>query len=452
MIKGMSELGTQLPLSSVLPFLGILLSISLFPLFAPHFWHKHFGKISLFWALVTALPLIYFFKSEGLHLILHVLLTEYLPFTILLGSLYLISGNIYIQGNFLGTPLFNTIYLSIGTALASLMGTTGASMVLIKPYLRANEKRGIKTYHIIFFIFLVSNIGGSLTPLGDPPLFLGYLKGVPFFWTLHLFFPMLFCVIPLLVIFYFIDRYYFQKGVSKTSSKEKLNFAIEGKFNLIFLLLVPTAILLSGKIHLKEVNFLGIERPLQEWLRDIFLVILALLSYLLTPSKIRHKNEFTFFPIKEVAILFFGIFISMIPAISILQAGEKGALRFVIEKLAGPASYFWLTGSLSAFLDNAPTYLTFLSSCIGKFYPGIPEKEAILKLLKEHPNYLLAISCGAVFFGAATYIGNAPNFMVRSIAEEKGITMPSFFGYLFKYSLPLLIPVFILITIIFFRG
>ncbi|MFN3567479.1 MAG: sodium:proton antiporter, partial [Caldimicrobium sp.] len=253
-------------------------------------------------------------------------------------------------------------------------------------------------------------------------------------------------------IFYFIDRYYFQKEVIKTSSKEKLNFAIEGKFNLIFLLLVPTAILLSGKIHLKEVNFLGIERPLQEWLRDIFLVILALLSYLLTPSKIRHKNEFTFFPIKEVAILFFGIFISMIPAISILQAGEKGALRFVIEKLAGPASYFWLTGSLSAFLDNAPTYLTFLSSCIGKFYPGIPEKEAILKLLKEHPNYLLAISCGAVFFGAATYIGNAPNFMVRSIAEEKGITMPSFFGYLFKYSLPLLIPVFILITIIFFRG
>ncbi|MFN4196619.1 MAG: sodium:proton antiporter [Caldimicrobium sp.] len=452
MIKAMSELGTQLPLYSVLPFLGILLSISLFPLFAPYFWHKHFGKISLFWALVTAIPLIFFFKSKGLYVILHVLLAEYIPFTILLGTLYLISGNIYIKGNFTGTPIFNTIYLSIGTVLASLMGTTGASMVLIKPYLRANEKRGIKTYHIIFFIFLVSNIGGSLTPLGDPPLFLGYLKGVPFFWTLRSFFPMLLCAGTLLLIFYILDKYHFQKEISHASPKEKINFGIEGKHNLIFLLLVPTAILLSGKIHLKEINFLGIERPLQEWLRDIFLVILALFSYLLTPSRVRYKNEFTFFPIKEVAILFFGIFISMIPAISILQAGEKGTLRFVIEKLAGPASYFWLTGSLSAILDNAPTYLTFLSSCIGKFYPGISEKGAILKLLQEHPNYLLAISCGAVFFGAATYIGNAPNFMVRSIAEEKGIAMPSFLGYLFKYSLPLLIPVFILTTIIFFRG
>ncbi|MFN3505231.1 MAG: sodium:proton antiporter [Caldimicrobium sp.] len=426
--------------------------MSLFPLLAPHFWHKHFGKISLFWALVTAIPLIYFFKFEGVHVILHVLLTEYLPFTILLGALYLISGNIFIQGNFLGTPFFNTIFLSIGTGLASLMGTTGASMVLIKPYLRANEKRKIRTYHIIFFIFLISNIGGSLTPLGDPPLFLGFLKGVPFFWTLHLFFPMLLCVIPLLLIFYIIDNYYFQREKLPDNTKEKINFTIEGKHNLIFLLLVPTAILLSGKVHLREMNFLGIERPLQEWIRDIFLVVLALLSFLTTPSKVRYKNEFSFFPIKEVAILFFGIFISMIPAISILQAGDKGALRFVIEKLTGPASYFWLTGALSAFLDNAPSYLTFLSSCLGKFYPGIPEKEAILKLIQEHPNYLLAISCGAVFFGAATYIGNAPNFMVRSIAEEKGITMPSFFGYLFKYALPLLIPIFILITIIFFRG
>lgn len=332
------------------------------------------------------------------------------------------------------------------------MGTTGASMVLIRPYLKANENRQSKTYLIVFYIFLVSNIGGSLTPLGDPPLFLGFLKGVPFFWTLNLFPPMLLCVTLLLLIFYFYDRYQFQKENINITNQKPLKFQIQGKHNFLLLLLVPSAILLSGKIHLREVSFLGVERPLQEWLRDLFLVLLAIISYLTTSQEVRDKNEFTFFPIKEVAIIFFGIFLSMIPAISILQAGEHGALKILVEKLEGAASYFWFTGILSAFLDNAPTYLTFLSSCMGKFYPGVVEKEAIHLLIKEHPSYLLAISCGAVFFGAATYIGNAPNFMVRSIAEERGIEMPSFFGYLFKYTLPLLLPIFILITLIFFRG
>ncbi len=446
----MAAIGETLPLSSVIPFIGILLSLSLFPLLAPHFWHKHFGKISLFWALATAVPLLYFYKSEALYAILHVLLTEYIPFIILLSALYIISGNIYLQGNFIGTPLFNTLYLSLGTALASLMGTTGASMLLLRPYLRANEARKNKAYLVVFFIFLVSNIGGSLTPLGDPPLFLGFLKGVPFFWTLHLFWPMLICVAFLLVIFYLYDNWMYKKEKLEVLSSKDYFFQIHGKQNLFLLILVPIAILLSGNFHLGEISFLGVARPLQEWVRDFFLLLIAGISYLSTPEEVRNKNEFTFFPIKEVTIIFFGIFISMIPALSILQAGESGALSVIVKNLSGAASYFWLTGILSAFLDNAPTYLTFLSSALGKFYPGMPEREAILFLIKEHPNYLLAISCGAVFFGALTYIGNAPNFMVRSIAEEKGIAMPSFFGYLFKYALPLLVPLFIFITFIFF--
>jgi len=443
------SLGEKLPLFSIIPFIGILLSIALFPLFFPAFWHKHFGKIALFFALITALPLLYFYPEEGLHEILHVLLAEYLPFIILLSTLYVISGNIYLQGNFSGTPLFNTIYLLIGTALASLMGTTGASIVLIRTLLRANSWRKYQVHTIVFFIFLVSNIGGALTPLGDPPLFLGFLKGVPFFWTFHLFWPMFFCLIFLLSAFYLLDNFYFKKELPPPPFKER-PFKIFGWYNIFFLMGVPLTIILTSSLSLPTLSIIGIERPLSELLRDFILLLLLLFSYFLTPSYVREKNEFTFFPIKEVAILFFGIFIAMIPALSILRAGEKGELKILITHLETPAHYFWATGLLSAFLDNAPTYLTFLSSCLGKFYPGLFEKEAILHLIKERPECLMAISCGAVFFGALTYIGNAPNFMVRSIAEEKEINMPSFFGYLFKYSLPFLIPSFILITLIFF--
>lgn len=450
----MSGLGEKLPLITILPFAGILLSISLFPITAPRFWHRHFGKVSLFWALLSSGALWYFVTiEETLHLILHVLMAEYIPFILLLSALYVISGNIYLQGNFSGTPLFNTTYLLIGTLLASLMGTTGASIVLIRPLLRANAWRKNKAYIIIFFIFLVSNIGGALTPLGDPPLFLGFLKGVPFFWTLNLLPSMLICVVFLLSLFYLIDTLNFKKEVKDLSEgTKKRPFLIHGWYNIFFLLGVPLTILLSANFHLPGIKLLGIERPLQEILRDLIFILLAGLSFYITPREIREKNEFTFFPIKEVAILFFGIFIAMIPAISILQAGEKGMLKPLITTLKDPAHYFWVTGLLSAFLDNAPTYLTFLSTCLGGFYPGIPDREAVLHLIQEHPTFLLAISEGAVFFGALTYIGNAPNFMVRSIAEEKGIPMPSFFGYLLRYSIPLLIPLFILLTIIFYRG
>lgn len=449
----MADLGEKLPIITVIPFVGILLSISLFPLFAPRFWHKHFGKISLFWALISALPLLYLFPKETLHEILQILLTEYLPFILLLSSLYIISGNIYFHGDFSGKPSFNTLYLLLGTFLASLMGTTGASIVLIRPLLRANAWRKNKAYIIVFFIFLVSNIGGALTPLGDPPLFLGFLKGVPFFWTLNLFPSMIICVFLLLSVFYLIDSFNFKRERDFfPTTREKKPFLILGWYNIFFLIGVPLTILISANLNLPVIHVFGVEKPVNEILRDLIFVLLAGTSFYFTPREVREKNEFTFFPIKEVAILFFGIFITMIPALSILHAGEKGELKPLISIINEPYHYFWITGLLSAFLDNAPTYLTFLSICLGKFYPGIPEKEALLKLIEEYPKFLLAISEGAVFFGALTYIGNAPNFMVRSIAEEKGIAMPSFFGYLVKYSLPILIPLFLLLTLFFYRG
>lgn len=449
----MASLGEKLPLVTVLPFVGILLSIALFPLVLPRFWQKHFGKIALFWALLSILPLLYLYPIETLHEILHTLLAEYIPFILLISSLYIISGNIYLHGNFSGTPLFNVIYLFIGSLLASLMGTSGASIVLIRPLLRANAWRKDTAHVFIFFIFLVSNIGGALTPLGDPPLFLGFLKGVPFFWTLNLFPTMFFCVIYLLILFFIIDSLHYRREKSfLPKNKEKKPFVILGWYNIFFLIGVPLTILISANLPLPSLKFFGVERPLNEIIRDLFLVLLAGISYYITPKKVREKNEFTFFPIKEVAILFFGIFMSMIPALNILKAGEKGALKPLIISLNEPAHYFWMTGILSAFLDNAPTYLTFLSTCLGKFYPGLAEKEAILRLIQDYPKYLLAISEGAVFFGALTYIGNAPNFMVRSIVEEKGIPMPSFFGYLIKFSFPILIPMFLLLTLIFYRS
>ncbi|MGC9017053.1 MAG: sodium:proton antiporter [Caldimicrobium sp.] len=449
----MVTLGEKLPLVTVLPFVGILLSIALFPLVLPRFWQKHFGKITLFWALLSILPLLYLFPIETLHEILHTLLAEYIPFILLISSLYIISGNIYLHGNFSGTPLFNIIYLFISTFLASLMGTSGASVVLVRPLIRANAWRKNTAHVFIFFIFLVSNIGGALTPLGDPPLFLGFLKGVPFFWTLNLFPTMFFCVIYLLILFFIIDSLHYRREKSfLPKNKEKKPFVILGWYNIFFLIGVPLTILISANLPLPSLKFFGVERPLNEIIRDLFLVLLAGISYYITPKKVREKNEFTLFPIKEVAILFFGIFMSMIPALNILKAGEKGALKPLIISLNEPAHYFWMTGILSAFLDNAPTYLTFLSTCLGKFYPGLAEKEAILRLIQDYPKYLLAISEGAVFFGALTYIGNAPNFMVRSIVEEKGVTMPSFFGYLIKFSFPILIPMFLLLTLIFYRS
>ena len=451
------DLGRELPLWSVIPFAGILLSIALFPLLAPHFWEHHFPKVSAFWALVFAIPFLVHYRGAAVHSIAHIYLLDYIPFIILLWGLFTVSGGIVVYGKLRGTPVLNAVLILIGTALASWIGTTGASMLLIRPLLRANAERKRKVHIVIFFIFLVSNIGGSLTPLGDPPLFLGFLHGVPFFWTFALMPHMVFCFFFLLVLFYFIDRRYYLQDcddeecvihADQISTTEPLR--IGGLHNILFLGGIIGAVLMSGMADLGSVHVLGIELAIEALLRDFLIVLMGVLSLVTTSAKMRTDNEFSWFPILEVAYLFAGIFMTIIPALAILKAGENGHLAFLIRIVQEPYQYFWVTGALSSFLDNAPTYLTFFNTVLGQFYPGVPEHDAVVMLLNEHARYLMAIGAGAVFMGAMTYIGNAPNFMVRSIAEESGINMPSFFGYMFKWSMPILLPLFVLVTLVFF--
>lgn len=448
---GSVDIGSLLPLWSILPFVGILMSIALLPLLAPHFWHHHFPKVSAFWTLVFAVPFLFFYKGTALYSIGHIYIIDYIPFIILLWSLYTISGGIYVQGSLKGTPAVNLLLLLIGTLLASLVGTTGASMLLIRPVLRSNAWRKYKVHTIVFFIFLISNIGGALTPLGDPPLFLGFLHGVPFFWTMKLFPQMAFASVILLLLYFIMDTYYYRKeDKAALQYIEAEPLRIQGAHNLIFLAGVVAGVLLSGLVKLSEVNILGIHQSIENLIKDAVLIIMGLLSLYFTNKEIRKSNEFGWAPILEVAYLFAGIFMTIIPALAILKAGEHGALAFLIKSVDTPTHYFWASGLLSSFLDNAPTYLTFFSSAIGKFYPGMPEAEAVAMLIVEKIPYLAAISAGAVFMGANTYIGNAPNFMVKSIAEEAGVAMPSFFGYMFKYSIPILGFLFVIMTFIFY--
>ena len=434
----------------IIPFIGILLSIALVPLINHHFWEKHFGKISFFWALSFIIPfyLLTHSFSSVVYELLHVLLLEYFPFIILLLSLFTVAGGICIKGELVATPKLNLLLLGIGTALASWMGTTGAAMLLIRPVLRANKWRVNKVHVVVFFIFLVANIGGALTPLGDPPLFLGFLHGVSFFWTTeYLFTSFLYVSIIVLIVFYLIDTYYYNKETKipdkRTNFKE---IEVLGKINFIFLLLVISAVLMSGfwnpHIHY---DVMGVHVQLQNILRDILLLIIAFCSLKMTKSEIRAMNGFTWFPILEVGKLFIGIFITIIPAIAILKAGKDGDLGFIVSLLTDNAGnslnsmYFWLTGILSSFLDNAPTYLVFFNTA-----GGDP-----VELMTSMSSTLLAISAGAVFMGAMTYIGNAPNFMVRAIAEESGVKMPSFFGYML-WSFGILGLIFISYSLLFF--
>jgi Na+/H+ antiporter NhaD/arsenite permease-like protein len=448
---GHANLGEVLPLWSCIPFVGMLLSIALFPLLAPEFWHHHFGKVSAFWAATLAVPFLAVFKGLALYEILHIILADYVPFIILLWSLYTVSGGILLRGTLRGTPILNTGILLIGTLLASWMGTTGAAMLLIRPFLRANAHRKNRTFMVVFFIFLVANVGGSLTPLGDPPLFLGFLHGVSFFWTLKILPHMLVVSILLLLIYFLLDSYHYRKEGAKVPDdgvKEPLKLV--GIHNFIFLAGIVGAVLMSGIVDWRDVNTFGIHRALQDWVRDGLLIGMGILSMVTTSITIREGNDFTWFPILEVAYLFIGIFITMIPCLLILKAGQKGELAFLIQGVSRPVHYFWVTGILSAFLDNAPTYLTFFNTALGSFFAGMTEAEAVPLLMTEKAIYLQAISTGAVFFGALSYIGNAPNFMVRSIAEEAGTPMPSFFGYILRFSLLFLIPIFGIVTLIFF--
>jgi Na+/H+ antiporter NhaD/arsenite permease-like protein len=441
--------GGELDLLWAAPFAGMLLSIALLPLFAPSFWHHHFGKVSAFWAAAFLVPFALRFGWElALFEALHTALLEYFPFIILLLSLFTITGGLRVRTSRQGTPSFNTGLLAFGTFLASWTGTTGAAMLLIRPLLRANAWRRAKVHIVVFFIFLVANIGGSLTPLGDPPLFLGFLKGVDFFWpTRAMFLPMLVLSLILLLIFYGIDRSMMARegAPPPPPAADEPGFRIEGTVNLLLLVGVVLAVLMSG-VWDPGLSFTlyHVEVELQNLLRDLLLLLIAGASWWLTPRVTRTANEFSWFPIVEVAKLFAGIFVTIIPAIAILRAGSAGALAPVVDAVNRngepvDAMYFWATGILSSFLDNAPTYLVFFNTAGG-------DAEVLTGPLSST---LLAISAGAVFMGANTYIGNAPNFMVRAIAEERGVRMPSFFGYM-GWSCLILLPLFGLITWLFF--
>lgn len=453
------QLGSNLQVYWVIPFVCMLLSIAIGPLATPHFWHHHFGKVAVFWGLAFLAPFAFVHgPSLALYEFLHAMLLEYVPFIVLLFALFTVAGGIRLKGSLVGKPVVNTGLLFIGTVLASWMGTTGAAMLLIRPLLRANAHRKYKVHTVVFFIFLVANIGGSLTPLGDPPLFLGFLQGVDFFWTLtHLLLPMSIASGILLVLYFVVDSLLFRKednapAAPPSEGSEKLG--LEGLVNLPLLIAIVGCVLMSGIWNPgKEIAIYGIHMELQNIVRDILLLCIAGLSWILTSQKSRELNDFSWAPIQEVAKLFLGIFISMIPALAILKAGSNGALAGVINLVSTEAGepsnimFFWLTGMLSSFLDNAPTYLVFFNTAGG--LAGVEPGMVADYLMGPWAKTLLAISAGAVFMGANTYIGNAPNFMVRSISEDMGLKMPSFFGYM-AWSCGFLLPIFALLTFIFF--
>ncbi len=440
--------GRQLGLVWTLPFVGILLSIALMPILAPGFWHHHYGKVAAFWGGIFLLPfLVVFGPGMAAQEVTFVAVQEYIPFIVLLLALYTTGGGVLLKGTLVGTPLTNTALLAIGTVLASLMGTTGASMLLIRPVLRANQHRTRKVHIFVFFIFLVSNIGGSLTPIGDPPLYLGFLKGVSFFWpTTHLFLPFLFCALILLAIFYTLDSILHArepKRAADTTPHEKLS--IEGWPNVWLIGVVVLGVLLQGVWKPGDVKILtesvGLERIAAI---GIFLGV-TLVSMLITSNALREANGFAWGAMAEVAKLFAAIFLCMGPVLAILKAGPEGSAAGLVALTSDasgapiPWVYFWMSGTLSSFLDNAPTYLVFFNLAGGD--PNY--------LMTQGAATLVAVSAGSVFMGANSYIGNAPNFMVKAIVEESGVRMPSFFGYC-GWALLFLVPLFVLVTLIFF--
>ncbi len=436
----------------MLPFAGILLSIALVPLTAPNFWRHHFGKASAFWALAFVVPFATIFGLDlALREIIHTLLLEFLPFIILLLALFTVTGGIHVRGNLHGSPAVNTAFLATGTALASVMGTTGAAMLLIRPLLRANDNRKHRAHVVVFFIFLVANVGGALTPLGDPPLFLGFLKGVDFFWTMKsMFLPTVTITAVLLMLFWLVDRFFSaQERDERMAQFDPTPYSplgVEGGPNLALLGGIIAVVLMSGlwQPDLK-ISVYGTDLELQNLVRDGALLGITWLSSRFTPARIRHANRFEWGPIVEVAKLFAGIFLTIIPAIAIMRAGNEGVLAPLLALVTGDGGapdnlrYFWLTGILSSVLDNAPTYLVFFNLAGGD----------AAALMGPLAGTLTAISAGAVFMGAMTYIGNAPNFMVKTIAESAGVKMPGFFAYL-AWSALTLVPVFALTSWLFF--
>ena len=431
-------MGTGLSPLWAIPFVGMLASLALGPMLAPSLWHHHYGKITAGWTLAFVTPFAAIYGAgETLHQVAHALFLEYLPFVIVLFALYTIAGGIVVRGTLVGTPVFNTGLLAIGAILASAMGTTGAAMLLIRPLLRANEARKRRVHVVVFFIIIVGNVGGALSPLGDPPLFIGFLNGVDFFWTTRaLALPTLGLAGALLAIFHAIDRWLWRcEPPAPPQRYEPL--VIDGATNFVLIGGVVAAVLLSG-LWKPDVTFHVAGTPLaaQSLVRDALLIALAGASLALTPRTLRESNGFSWAPIAEVAKLFAGIFLTIIPVLAMLQAGRAGALFGIVALVTDPstgeprhAMYFWATGFLSAFLDNAPTYLVFFNLAGG---------DATILMGAAKPT-LAAISAGAVYFGALTYVGNAPNFMIKAIAEDRGVIMPGFFAY-FGYAAVLLLP------------
>jgi Na+/H+ antiporter NhaD/arsenite permease-like protein len=414
-----------------IPFAALLLCIACCPLLTPKFWEHHYPKVSIGLGAISLAYYFFVLKAPGR--IGHVAL-EYVSFITFIGALFITAGGIHLKTKGEATPIVNTLFLGAGAILANVLGTTGASMLLIRPWIRMNKYR-FNAMHAAFFIFLVSNVGGCLTPIGDPPLFLGYLKGIPFFWITSRCFPAwaLACAL-LLAIFYVLDHINFLRAPREVREKETAHeeFRIEGRRNLIFIGIIIAAVIFTP--------------PALIGVRETVLIAAAFASYWTTSAKIYAANHFTFGPIKEVAWLFAGIFATMVPVLDYLSS-NAGSLG-----LTQPLQFYWLTGALSSVLDNAPTYLAFLAVALGIKGMSVEQPGDVAAFLDQHSVFVIAVSLGAVFFGAVTYIGNGPNLMVKAICDHAHVKTPSFFSYILRFSIPVLIPVFVLVGWMFFGS
>ncbi len=435
----------DVPLWASIPFAIMLLSIAVLPLIVESWWERNRHKLIV--ALALAIPTAIYLINEGLiHNLEHQIMYDYVPFIILLASLFVITGGIHLSGDIKAKPIINTLFIGIGYFLASIMGTTGAAMLLIRPVISTNQQRSHKAHTILFFIAAVANCGGLLTPLGDPPLFLLFLRGAPFTWFLHLLPEWAFVGAILLIVYYLVDSYYYKKEDwvnLSADTREVEPIRITGKINFLFLLgvILSVAFVNDGFIPAMKSNpEIGYEAPMWlKFLREIILLLLISLSLYSTQKKVREQNKFSWRPIIEVAVVFLGIFITMVPTMLYLA---KNAASFGFSE---PWQFYYAAGSLSSFLDNAPTAVAFHGVGVGLVNGG----QAIAEIAGIPEILLKAIAMGSVFFGAMTYIGNGPNFMVKAIAEESGIKMPSFFGYMFKFSLIVLLPIYILVQLLF---
>jgi Na+/H+ antiporter NhaD/arsenite permease-like protein len=435
--------GTGMGWPWAIPFAALLLCIATGPLLFPRLWHSHYGKIAFGWSAAALAALTVFHGVPAtLAALVHVMLADYLSFIVLLFTLYVVAGGILVTGNFRGTPLVNTALLGFGTLIASVVGTTGAAMILIRPLLRANAERAHRAHVVVFFIILVANVGGALTPLGDPPLFVGFLHGVDFFWTAqHLWLQTAIVATPILILFFAVDCWFGRKEAAPDPNLP-LSINVRGEINLLLIVGIVATLLASATWNSGiALNVHETRIAVEDIARNAALIAIAVASLWLTPAEHRESNGFTWEPIREVAKLFAGIFVTIIPVIAMLAAGRNGAFAWLLGVVTQPdgqpneVAYFWLTGALSAFLDNAPTYLVFFELAGGD----------AATLMGTLAGTLAAISMGAVYMGALTYIGNAPNFMIYAIAQERGVPMPSFFAYMFWAGL-ILVPLFLLLT------